>query len=197
MMDIRAAKIALSLCALALTSPVEAAQGGGAPAAAAQRDGQHDFDWEIGQWRTQLSRLRKPLTGSKEWVRYSGTTTVRKVWDGRANLVELDVDGPAGRLQALSLRLYNPEARQWSLNFSNSASGTMSYPPSIGEFSNGRAEFYSQEMLGSRAILVRFVLSDIKPNSAHFEQAFSADGGKSWETNWVADDTRLAVPPSR
>ncbi len=154
-----------------------------------RRDGQHDFDFEIGSWKTSLSRLRNPLTGSTTWVKYEGTTVVRKVWNGRANLVELEVDGPAGHIQGLSLRLYNPESHQWSLNFSNSAGGTLS-PPTIGEFKNGRGEFFSQETLNGRAILVRFVISDITPTSCHFEQAFSDDGGKTWEVNWIATDTR-------
>ena len=158
-------------------------------AATTPRDGQHDFDFEIGTWKTHLKRLQRPLTGSTTWVEYEGTTVVRKVWNGRANLVELDVNGPAGHIEALSLRLYNPESHQWSLNFSNSASGTMSQP-TIGEFKNGRGEFFDQETLNGRAIFVRFVISDITPNSCHFEQAFSDDGGKSWEVNWIATDRR-------
>ena len=90
---------------------------------------------------------------------------MRKVWNGRANLVELDVEGPAGHIEALSLRLYDPESRQWSLNFANSSSGTMS-PPTIGGFRDGRGEFYNQETLNGRAILVRFVISDITPAPA-------------------------------
>jgi hypothetical protein len=153
-------------------------------------DGTHDFDFEIGTWKTRLQRLQHPLTGSTTWVAYEGTTVVRKVWDGRANLVELEVEGPAGHIEGLSLRLYNPESRQWSLNFSNSRGGTLS-PPTIGGFKNGRGEFYSQETLDGRAILVRFVISDITPASCHFEQAFSDDGGKTWEVNWIATDTRM------
>ena len=156
----------------------------------AKRDGQHDFDFEIGTWKTDLSRRLRPLTGSNDWVKYEGTTVVRKVWNGRANLVELDVDGPAGHIEGLSLRLYNPETGQWSLNFSNGASGTLA-APTIGEFKNGRGEFYDQETLNGRAILVRFVISDITPDSCHFEQAFSDDGGKTWEVNWIATDTRV------
>ncbi len=156
----------------------------------AARDGQHDFDFEIGTWHTSLRRRLHPLTGSSEWVEYEGSTVVRKVLDGRANLVELDVEGPAGRIEGLSLRLYNPQSRQWSLNFSNAASGTLA-PPTIGEFRDGRGEFYAQEMLNGRAILVRFVISDITPDSVHFEQAFSGDGGKTWEVNWIATDTRI------
>jgi hypothetical protein len=155
-----------------------------------QRDGQHDFDFEIGTWKTHLKRRLNPLTGSSTWVEYEGTTVVSKVWDGRANLVELEVDGPKGHIEALSLRLYNPQAHQWSLNFANSSGGTLSQP-TIGGFKNGRGEFYDQETLNGRAILVRFVISDITPNSCRFEQAFSDDGGKTWEVNWIATDTRV------
>jgi hypothetical protein len=153
------------------------------------RDGQHDFDFEIGTWNTRLSRLEKPLSGSTTWLKYVGTTTVRKVWEGRANLVELLVEGPAGRIEALSLRLYNPQSHQWSLNFSNSRSGTLS-ESSIGEFRSGRGEFYSYEDFNGRAVLVRFVISPITADSCHFEQSFSEDGGKTWELNWDATDTR-------
>lgn len=153
------------------------------------RDGQSDFDFEIGTWKTHLRRLPRPLTGSTTWVEYDGTTVVRKVWNGRANLVELVADGPAGHLEALSLRLYNPQSRQWSLNFANSTSGTLA-TPTIGEFRNGRGEFYDQETLNGRAIFVRFLILPITPDSIRFEQSFSADGGKTWETNWIAVDTR-------
>jgi hypothetical protein len=115
------------------------------------------------------------------------------VWNGRANLAELVVDGPAGHVEGLSLRLYNPQSRQWSLNFSNSADGTLT-EPAIGEFRNGRGEFYAQETLNGRAILVRFVISDITPGSCRFEQSFSDDGGRTWEPNWVAVDTRVTGP---
>jgi hypothetical protein len=154
------------------------------------RDGQHDFDFEIGTWKTHLRRLQKPLTGSTTWVEYEGTTVVRSILNGRANVVELVVDGPAGRIEALSLRLYNAKSGQWSLNFSSSGSGSLA-PPSVGEFRNGRGEFYSQETLNGKPILVRFVISDITPKSCRFEQAFSADGGKTWEVNWIATDTRV------
>jgi hypothetical protein len=154
------------------------------------RDGQHDFDFEIGTWKTHLRRRLRPLTGSNTWVQYEGTSVVKKVLNGKANLVELVVDGPAGHIEGISLRLYNPEARQWSLNFANVNGGTLT-PPSIGEFKNGRGEFYNQDTLNGRSILVRFIISDITATSAHFEQSFSDDGGKTWEANWIAIDTRV------
>jgi hypothetical protein len=160
------------------------------------RDGQHDFDFEIGTWRTHLKRLLHPLTGSSTWVEYDGATVVRKVWNGRANLVELEVDGPSGHIEGLSLRLYKPQSHQWSLNFANSSGATLSQP-TIGEFKNGRGEFYDQETVNGRAIFVRFVISDITSNSCRFEQAFSDDGGKTWEVNWIATDTRLKDESAR
>jgi len=155
-----------------------------------QRDGQHDFDFEIGTWKTHLRRLVRPLTGSTTWVEYEGTTVVRKVWNGRANLVELKASGPAGSFEGLSLRLYNPQSRQWSLNFANINDGVMAQP-TIGEFKDGRGEFYNQEKYNERAILVRFVIARIAEDKYQFEQAFSDDGGKTWEVNWIAVDTRV------
>jgi hypothetical protein len=179
----RSRSLLLSGIAIALLSIPAQAQD------AAPRDGQHDFDFEIGSWNTRLTRLQDPLSGSATWVEYTGTTVVRKVWDGRANLVELDVSGPAGRLEVLSLRLYDPGSRQWSLNSASVRSGTLGVP-SVGEFRGGRGEFYSQEEFNGRTILVRFVISPVAPDSWRFEQAFSDDGGRTWEVNWIAVDTR-------
>jgi hypothetical protein len=177
-----------SIVGSALTISAQASPDGPSPSL---RDGRHDFDFEIGAWKTHLKRRTHPLTGSNAWTEYDGTTTVRKVWNGLSNLVELEVDGPQGHIEALSLRLYNPDSHQWSLNFSSSAGGTLG-TPTVGEFKNGRGQFYDQETLNGRAILVRFVISDITPKSCHFEQAFSDDGGQSWEVNWIATDTRLS-----
>jgi hypothetical protein len=173
-----------------LSSSAVSAQSSSPSQPPAPRDGSHDFDFEIGTWKTHLRRLLHPLTGSTTWAEYDGTTTVRRIWNGMANLLELDVTGDAGHLEALSLRLYDPNSHKWSLNFASRASAEMGVP-TVGEFKNGRGEFYDQEMLGGRAILVRFVISEITPNSCRFTQAFSEDGGKTWEENWVATDTRI------
>jgi len=154
------------------------------------RDGSRDFDFEIGTWHTHLKRRLHPLTGSNAWVEMNGTTVVRKVWNGKANLVELTADGAGSHFEGLSLRLYNPQSGQWTLNFSNAADGTLA-TPTVGEFRNGRGEFDDQETLGGRAIFVRFIITVVSPSSCHFEQSFSADGGRTWEVNWIADDTRI------
>ena len=153
------------------------------------RSGQHDFDFSLGTWVTKVSLLENPLTGSTTWAKYEGTSVVRRVMNGRANLVELDVAGPAGRIEGVSLRLYNQRSRQWSLHYSNS-SGIMS-PPVFGGFREGRGEFIGLETIDGRAILVRFVITNVDENSWRFEQSYSDDGGKTWEANWIAIDTLL------
>ena len=152
-------------------------------------DGQHDFDFEIGTWRTHVSRRLHPLSGSTTWVELDGTSVIRKLLDGQANLVELDIAGPSGRIAGVSLRLYNSEARQWSLNYASAGAGVLT-APLFGSFKNKRGEFFGQDTLGGRTILVRFIITCATADSCRFEQAFSADGGANWESNWIATDTR-------
>jgi hypothetical protein len=111
------------------------------------------------------------------------------VWDGRANLGELEVGNKSSHIEGLSLRLYNPESHQWSIYWSNSKDGALG-TPMTGQFRDGRGEFFDQETYKGRAILVRFVFSDIAPTSFRLEQAFSPDGGKTWEPNWIASFTK-------
>jgi hypothetical protein len=164
---------------------------GSATALGELRDAQHDFDFEFGAWEVRLSRRPRPLTGSTDWVEYEGTSVVRQVWDGRANLGELVVDGPTGHIEGMSLRLYHPESRQWHIRWANSGDGLLG-EPMIGGFEDGRGEFYNQESLNGKAIFVRFIFSDITTNTFQLEQAFSDDGGKTWEANWIAAFTRVS-----
>jgi hypothetical protein len=175
----------MGACAFACCLLAVAAMAGAAQAQPAARDGQHDFDFEFGAWKTHIARLVHPLTGSKTWVQYDGTHVVRKLWNGRANIGELEVTGPAGHIEGVSLNLYNPQSRQWQISFASSAVGSLN-PSLAGAFKNGRGEFFDQETFGGRSVYVRNVFFDITPRSYRFEQSFSADGGKTWEANWVA-----------
>lgn len=161
-----------------------------------RHDGEHDFDFEGGMWKIHLKRLLHPLTGSKEWVEFDGTSVTRKVWDGKAWLEEFQTSGATGKVEGLTLRLYHPDSHQWYLYWSNAKDGALGIP-TIGEFKDGVGEFYDQEPINGRAVLVRYIWSKITPNSAHFEQAFSDDGGKTWEVNWITDQTRVADESSR
>ncbi len=182
-----------ALCALGCVLQCVPAFSQRAPAATQSgqlRDGQHDFDWQLGAWKIHMQRLQHPLTGSTAWTELDGTVVVRKVWDGRANLAEIVTDGPSGHLEFLSMRLYDPQSHQWSLNFASSNSGTLGVPM-YGEFNNGRGEFYDQETFNGRMILVRFVFETLTADSTRDEQAFSADGGKTWEVNWINTQARV------
>ena len=157
--------------------------------ASAMRDGQHDFDFTIGKWKTHITRLQNPLSGSAAWIKMEGTKLERKIWNGRAHLEEIEADGPTGHFEGLTLFLYDPQARQWSQTFASSKDGTLG-KPLIGEFKNGRGEFFGQDTFKDRTILVRATWSDITHDSHKFEQAFSDDGGRTWETNFIALLTR-------
>lgn len=158
-------------------------------AAAAEADHAHDFDFEFGTWKTHLRLLVKRLAGSNTWADLEGTSVVRKVWDGRANLGELKVDNATTHIQGISLRLYNPQSREWYIHWANAKDGTLG-PAMVGKFTNGRGEFYNQEMFDGKAAFVRFIFSDVTANSFQLEQAYSTDGGKTWEPNWIATFTR-------
>src|SRR5579859_7681878 len=143
-----------------------------AGAAAQRRDGSHDFDAGIGLFKTHVRRLSKPLTGSTTWTEWDGTVSTRALWDGKANLEEVEIDGASGHVEGLTLRLYDPKAHQWNLYWANAGDGTVGHPLT-GEFKDGRGEFYDQELYQGKAILVRQSYSAITADSYHFEQAFS------------------------
>jgi hypothetical protein len=153
-----------------------------------EHDGQHDFDFAFGTWKTHIKRLKNPLSGSSEWAEYDGTHTIRRVWGGRANLGELDADGLAGHLEALSPRFFDPQTHLWNVSYASPRDGTLSTPV-VGEFRNGRGEFYGQDTFGGKAILVREIYSPINATTRRLEMAYSEDGGRNWETNWIMTDT--------
>jgi len=156
----------------------------------AERDGQHDFDFEIGSWKIHLKRRLHPLTGSTTWVEFDGTSVTRKVWDGRSQIEEFETAGAAGHIEGLTLRLYNPQTREWRLYWANAKDGTL-VVPQIGKFKDGRGEFYAQDTFDGKSIFIRFIWSNTNTSVPHFEQSFSEDGGKTWEVNWITDQTRV------
>ena len=161
----------------------------------AQRDGQHDFDFIFGRWKIHMKRRSHGANGADTWTEFDGYGLYRSIWDGRANLNEFEADSPSGHIEGLTLRTYNPQTHQWSLYWASSRDGILA-PPQVGQFRDGRGEFYAQDVLDGRSILVRYVWSKTTADSAHFEQAFSNDGGKSWDVNWISDMVRVAGEPN-
>jgi len=182
-----------AVCVLGAALPfVPAHAQAPASAAAAQPpvDGQHDFDFHFGKFTTHISRLVHPLSGSTTWVQLTGTVTTRPIWGGKGNMEELEAGSGASHFQGMTLFLYNPDSHQWSQTFTGLGDGAPGHPM-FGSFKNGRGEFYDQEDFNGKMILVRFVWSDITPDSHHVEQAFSDDGGRTWEPNFVATLNRI------
>jgi hypothetical protein len=156
-----------------------------APAAAPeQSDRPHDFDFDVGAWQTHSSRLMHPLSGTKDWVELQGSTVVEKLWGGRANIAVFKATGPSGPLELLALRWYSPAAKQWYINFATPGGGSFGVP-GVGGFKTGRGVFYDLETIGGRTVLVRFSIWGTGTDSAQSEQAFSDDGGRTWEVNWI------------
>ncbi|HYW11054.1 MAG TPA: hypothetical protein VE871_03830, partial [Longimicrobium sp.] len=158
--------------------------------AAPVRDSSRDFHFLHGRWRVHNRRLLHPLTGSDAWTEFEGRSHVRPVWDGRANLEEWDADAPAGRMRAVSLHLHDPRSGEWRLHWATRDSGRVGVA-AVGTFAHGRGEFYAQEEFEGRTIFLRLVWEDRGPAECRFEQAFSEDGGRLWETNWIMDFKRL------
>jgi hypothetical protein len=181
--------LAVSLAGVSCAPPAAAEGSPTKPAVVADRDGQHDFDFNIGVWKTHIRRVQDPLSGGTHSIELNGTVTVQKIWGGRAQWEEIEIDGPNGHWQGMTLFLYNPEAHQWSQSFINSENGELN-PALIGAFKDGRGELFSQDTFNGRSILVRGVWSDIKPDSHHFEESYSDDGGKTWAPAFIANLTR-------
>jgi hypothetical protein len=162
------------------------------PANLPQRDGSHDFDFLIGDWKAHVKRLPDRLNNSNFWVVYDGISNHHKLLDSNANFEQFDVTSTDKklRIKAQTLRIYNPTTRQWSIYLIDLDNGTLDAPPVVGSFTGTRGEFFHQEQLRGRTILVRYVWLDISPKSARMELSYSPDGGKTWEVNWICELSR-------
>ncbi|HEX4159080.1 MAG TPA: hypothetical protein VHY79_11440 [Rhizomicrobium sp.] len=183
--------ILTSVLALLAAVPAQATATTFVPAA--QRDGSHDFDSEFGDWTIHTRRLLHPLSGANDWVTYDGTKKVTPVRGGKGNIAEVKEDGSAGHLDFIALRLYDPDARQWSLNFMSAGNGTFG-APAYGELRDGGIAFIGPDTFHGRNILVRFITRTADPDNASSEQYYSDDGGRTWELNWVNNYTRTKGP---
>lgn len=163
---------------------------GTAPQRAAADSHQHDFDFEWGTpWKAHLLRLRHRLAGSHDWIEYDGTLTIHKLWNGKGNISELEVGNATSHIEGGALHLYDPKAHQWSVTYVSSDADTLGVP-AIGRFEHGRGVFHDRETDHGRPVIDRWYFTNISPHHFDFEQAFSADGGKTWETNLIIKYTR-------
>ena len=152
-------------------------------------DGSKDFDFLIGTWDSRQRRLRERLKGSDSWEEFPAKLEVRKVLGGVGNFDELVMERESGTMRGATLRLYDLHSGQWSIYWADGIHGALQLPE-VGGFDGDRGEFYAQEPFEGRMIFSRFIWTKFTEDSCRWEQAFSEDGGKTWETNWVADFTR-------
>lgn len=161
------------------------------PAASAPvRDGSHDMDFSFGEWRTDITQFKDPFNNPNATSHMSGTKTVVPVWGNNA-LEEIEADGPSGHWEAANVFLYDAAAHQWTQNYVDSAEGRFEGAPGVGEYRDGRLEFYWQAIVGRQAMLVRGIWSDFTPNSHSYEVSRSNDGGRTWHTSFIARLTRI------
>jgi hypothetical protein len=155
----------------------------------AQESGVHDFDFQIGEWRVH-HRVKRPIDGG-QWSEFDGTCRNRALIDGSANVEEHRFERPSGVTHGIAIRAYDPKTAQWAIWWIDSRAphGAMD-PPVVGRFQKGVGTFYSDGTLDGKQIRVRYVWSEITPDSAHWEQAFSMDAGTTWETNWTMEFRR-------
>ena len=154
-----------------------------------ENDGRNDFDFLTGTWKVHHKLLKGRLKGSTEWEEFEGTCVDKKILNGLGNFDEVIMDRETGTVHAIAMRLFDIKSREWSIYWAAGSSGMLDVPM-VGGFKNGRGEFYAQEILEGRHIYSRFIWSNITTSSCRWEQAFSADGGKTWETNWIMEHER-------
>jgi hypothetical protein len=154
-------------------------------------DHAHDFDFLIGKWRVQHRRLKARLAGSHEWQEFGGTSELQMTMNGQGTFDDNFLDLPGGAYRAVGLRGYDPKTQTWAIWWLDARQPHTLEPPVMGNFQNGVGTFEGNDTFNGKPIVVRFLWSHITANSAQWEQAFSPDGGKSWETNWVMHFTRV------
>jgi hypothetical protein len=158
----------------------------------AARNGVHDFDFFPGTWKVAHRRLKRRLAACEEWEEFSGTSIARKLLGGFGNVDENEIRFPDGTYIGVTFRTYDPDTGLWSIWWLDSRNPGHLDPPVVGKFQNGTGVFQCEDNFEGRPILVRYVWSRITPTSCRWEQAFSPDTGKSWETNWVMDFVKVA-----
>jgi len=158
------------------------------PATETRSDG---FDFLLGRWNVRHRKLRHRLAGSQDWQDFPGSLDVAPILGGLGNFDVNRLDDPAGAYEAHSLRLYNPAARTWSIWWLDARAPALT-PPVVGGFSGTRGSFFADEIFEDRPIKVRTTYEPLARDRAQWTQAFSADGGASWEVNWIMDFRRMA-----
>jgi hypothetical protein len=154
--------------------------------------GLHDFDFLVGHWRVHHRKLKERLANSHEWIEFEGTLFSQPLMVGYSNVDDLVLNVPGAPYRGVALRSFDPKSQQWLIWWLDSRNPLGSLdPPMRGGFKNGVGTFYGDDTLNGKPVRARFIWSGITPTSCRWEQAYSPDGGKTWETNWAQDIIRV------
>ena len=159
----------------------------------ASRPGAGDFDFFIGRWRVHHRRLNERLAGCRDWTEFGGSCESRKILGGQGNMDDNVLELPGDNYRAVTIRTFDPRSGRWSIWWIDARNPSSLDPPVVGRFENGVGTFFSDDTLEGRPIRVRFQWSLPAQDRPLWEQAFSADAGKSWETNWIMEFTRAGT----
>ena len=156
---------------------------------------QNDFDFLFGRWRVHHRRLRERLAGSDEWQEFDGTSVAQPILGGLGNVDDNVLNLPAGAYRAATFRAFDERTKQWSIWWLDARHPHAPLdPPMVGGFDRGVGTFYADETFNGQPVRVRFLWTDTQTASPRWEQAFSPDGGKTWEVNWAMTFVRVADP---
>lgn len=176
-----------SACALAAPTPTPTHPPTPATAATPERA----FDFFLGTWQVRYRRLRERLMDNHDWEEFDGRCKVSSLFDGRANFDESAVERPGLPYRGLGLRSFDPVARTWADWWLDTRNPQRIDPPMIGGFADGIGSFFGEDELRGRTVKVRGLWKDISADGLQWEQAYSADGGATWETNWISRYRRV------
>ena len=152
----------------------------------------HDFDFFFGSWSIHHRQLKKRLAGCTDWQDFAGTCVTRPILGGQGNMDDNVLEAPSGTYHAVTMRAFDPKTEKWAIWWLDGRHPNALDVPMLGSFKDGVGTFLADDSFENKPIKVRFLWSRITPTSCCWEQAFSPDGGASWEINWVMDFTRTA-----
>ena len=155
-----------------------------------------DWQWLVGNWDVQHRRLKERLANNKDWEEFSGKSALWLTLGGLGTIDDNLLHLPSGSYRALGIRAFDPQTRQWSIWWLDARNAGKIDPPVVGGFTGDMGTFVGRDTLRGKPITVRFRWHDIHSARPHWEQAFSADGGATWEVNWVNFFTRTSAQPA-